>query len=153
MGCMSKHLRRSHNVNLLLYHLVCPAKRRKKVFTEEVDVELKKVCNEIGLCYEMIFIEIGSDEDHVHFLIQTIPIHSPTNIAKKIKSITARHLLKKYPWIKKETLGANLWTSGYYISTVGVHGNENVISKYVERQGKKYSQIHRSSLGLFDGLE
>ena len=99
----------------------------------------------------MIFVEIGSDEDHVHFLIQTIPPHSPTNIAKKVKSITAREILKKYPWIKRETLGSNLWTSGYCISTVGMHGNESVISNYVKNQGKKYAQIHRSSPGLFDG--
>ena len=148
---MAKHIRRSHNTNLLLYHLVCPAKRRKKVFTTEVEKELKKVCEQIGECYEMIFVEIGCDEDHVHFLIQTIPLHSPTNIAKKVKSITAREILKKHPWIKRETLGSNLWTSGYYISTVGVHGNEGVISNYVKNQGKKYTKIHRSSLGLFDG--
>jgi len=50
-------------------------------------------------------------------------------------------------------LGSNLWTSGYYISTVGAHGNESVISDYVKKQGKKYTQIHRSSIGLFDGYE
>ena len=132
---------------------MCPAKRRKKVFTKEVEEDLKKVCEQIGECYEMIFVEIGSDEDHVHFLIQTIPPNSPTNIAKKVKSITARKILKKHPWIKRETLGSNLWTSGYYISTVGVHGNESVISNYVKRQGKKYTQAYRSGLGLFAGYE
>jgi REP element-mobilizing transposase RayT len=132
---------------------VCPAKRRKKVFLPEVEEELKKVCIHIGECYEMIFVEIGSDLDHVHFLIQTIPPRSATNITKITKSITAKKLLAKFPWIKKETLGSNLWTSGYYISTVGAHGNESVISDYVKKQGKKYTQIHRSSTGLFDGYE
>jgi len=150
---VSEHINRSHNRNLLLYHLVCPAKRRKKIFLPEVVDELKKICIEIGECYEMIFVEIGSDEDHVHFLIQSIPPRSATNITKITKSITAKKLLAKFPWIKKETLGSNLWTSGYYISTVGAHGNESVISDYVKKQGKKYTQIHRSSIGLFDGYE
>jgi putative transposase len=149
---VSEHLRRSHNTNLLLYHLVCPTKRRKKVFVPEVDEALKHVCEEIGECYEMIFVEIGSDEDHVHFLIQTIPPHSPTAIAKIVKSITAKKLLAQFPWIKQKTLGSSLWTSGYYISTVGAHGNETVIGTYVKQQGKQYTQLQRKTVGLFDGL-
>ena len=100
----------------------------------------------------MIFVEIGSDEDHVHFLIQTIPPHSPTAIAKIVKSITAKKLLAQFPWIKHETLGSSLWTSGYYISTVGAHGNETVISTYVKQQGKQYIQLQRKAVGLFDGV-
>ncbi|MBI5413213.1 IS200/IS605 family transposase, partial [Candidatus Peregrinibacteria bacterium] len=30
---MSEHIVKSHNKNLLLYHLVCPAKYRRKVFS------------------------------------------------------------------------------------------------------------------------
>ena len=149
---MSEHLKRSHNTNLLLYHLVCPAKRRKKVFLSEVETELKVICTAIGECYEMIFVEIGSDIDHVHFLIQTIPSYSPSKVAKIVKSITAKQLLTKFPWIKKLTLGSNLWTSGYYISSVGAHGNESVISSYVKNQGKRYTQLHRTNTGLFDSI-
>jgi len=118
----------------------------------EVEQELKLVCHQIGECYELIFVEIGSDEDHVHFLIQSIPPYSPTNIAKIVKSITAKKLLTQFPWIKQLTLGSSLWTSGYYISTVGAHGNESVISDYVKKQGKHYAQLHRTTLGLFDCL-
>jgi REP element-mobilizing transposase RayT len=118
----------------------------------EVETALKQVCSEIGECYEMIFVEIGCDQDHVHFLIQTIPPHSPTSIARKVKSITARKLLALFPWIKHQALGSSLWTSGYYISTVGAHGNESVISTYVKNQGKHYTQLHRATLGLFDAL-
>lgn len=117
-----------------------------------VEQALKSVCQEIGECYEMIFVEIGSDTDHVHFLIQTIPPYAPTKIATIVKSITAKQLLAKFPWIKQQTLGSNLWTSGYYISTVGAHGNESVISTYVKQQGKRYTQLHRTNPGLFDTL-
>lgn len=118
----------------------------------EVVKTLKDVCGEIGECYEMIFIEIGSDQDHVHFLIQTIPTHSPMNIAKIVKSITGRKILAQHRWIKEKTLGSSLWTSGYYINTVGAHGNERVIREYVQRQGSQYAQLERKQLGLFDGL-
>lgn len=64
---MSRFVHRSHNVSVLLYHLVCPAKYRRVVFDEAVDVVLKAVCLEISLRYDITFLEIGTDHDHVHF--------------------------------------------------------------------------------------
>lgn len=146
---MSKTITRSHNRNLLLYHLVCPAKYRRKVFTKEVSNSLKNVCKRIGELYELIYIEIGLDEDHAHFLIQSVPPMDPTKIVRITKSLTARHLFKLHPEIKKQLWGGNFWTSGYYINTVGRQGNESVIKEYVRNQGKSYSQIHRQQLELF----
>lgn len=38
----------------------------------------------------LIFLEIGADKDHVHFLVQSAPNYSPAQIVKIVKSITAR---------------------------------------------------------------
>ena len=76
---MSEHIIKSHNKTLLLYHIVCPAKYRRKVFTEEVEITLKTVCYEISERFEINFVEIGADKDHVHFLIQSIPSIPVTN--------------------------------------------------------------------------
>ena len=69
-----RHISKSHNKSLLLYHYVCPVKYRRKVLTKEVARTLKKVCKGIELRYEVYFIEIGADEDHVHFLVQSVPM-------------------------------------------------------------------------------
>ena len=98
----SKHIHRSHNVSLLLYHLVCPAKYRRVVFSEEVDEALREVCIEIGQRYEMRFVEIGTDKDHVHFLVQSVPKYSPTKIARTVKSITAREVFRRVPSVRKK---------------------------------------------------
>ena len=79
---MSVFLHKSHNVSVLMYHLVCPAKYRKAIFTDEVDHVLKDVCEEISKRYEISFIEIGTDKNHVHFLIQSVPLYSPKKIAQ-----------------------------------------------------------------------
>jgi REP element-mobilizing transposase RayT len=142
----SKHIHKSHNVTLLLYHLVCPAKYRRKVFTKENEETLKNICYEIEQRYELDYIEIGSDEDHVHFLIQTVPMMRPTQIVKTTKTITAKEMFRLHPEIKKMLWGGHLWTSGYYMNTVGRHGNEEAIKKYVQNQGKQYKQIHRKEL-------
>ncbi len=87
---MSEHIYKSHNKTLLLYHFVFPAKYRRKVFTDEVETLLRNICVGIGECYEMNFVEIGMEEDHVHFLVQGIPTMSVTKMVTTIKSITAK---------------------------------------------------------------
>ena len=149
---MSEHIYKHHNKTLLLYHIVFPAKYRKKVITEAVEETLKEICIEISKRYEMQFIEIGTDDDHVHFLVQSVPNYSITQIVTIIKSITARKILKKHPEVKKILWGSNFWTSGYYVNTVGSYGTEEVIKSYVKEQGKKYKEILRQQLSLFDGL-
>jgi len=84
-----KHIRKTHNVSLLLYHFVCPAKYRKVIFGDKVDNTLVEICKDMELRYDIRFEEIGTDDDHVHFLIQSVPMYSPKQIIQKIKSITA----------------------------------------------------------------
>jgi len=147
---MSEHVLKLHNKTLLLYHVVCPAKYRRKVFTEEVEYTLKEVCMGIGERHEMRFVEIGADEDHVHFLIQRVPVLSPHRIVQIIKSITAKEVFRLHPEVKQKLWGGKFWTSGYYANTVGQYGNEKVIKEYVRKQGRIYYQIHRGQLTLFD---
>ena len=142
-----------HNVSLIIYHLVCPAKFRREIFSEGVSITLKKTCLELGIRYEIDFLEIGTDNDHVHFLIQTIPNRSVSNTVKIIKSITAREIYRKHPEIKKFLWGGNIWTMGYYINTVGQYGNLNMIQNYVKKQGiPTYTQLHAQQVSLFDTL-
>ena len=136
---------------MLLYHLVCPSKYRRVVFTDEVDSCLKDVCLEIAKRYEVKFIEIGTDLDHVHFLVQSVPMYSPTHLVRIVKSITAREIFRLVPSVKKQLWGGEFWSKGYFVNTVGQKGNEESIAKYVRNQGreKEYQQLHREQLSLF----
>lgn len=145
-----EHVRKRHNVSLLIYHIVCPAKYRREIFSEGVSTTLKKTCLELGLRYEIEFLEIGTDIDHVHFLIQTIPNRSVSNTVKMIKSVTAREIYKKHPEVKEFLWGGNIWTMGYYINTVGQYGNLDMIQNYVKNQGiPAYTQLHTQQYNLF----
>lgn len=130
--------------------MVCPAKYRRVVFNAEVDKELKAVCLEIAKRYEIVFLEIGTDRDHVHFLVQSVPTYSPTKIVQIIKSITAREIFRRVPQVKKQLWGGEFWSDGYFIVSVGQHANETVIRDYVEKQGeaKHYQQLHAQQPGL-----
>ena len=149
---MSEHIIKSHNKTLLLYHLVCPVKYRKDVITPEVEKTLKEVCLEISKCYEIHFVEIGTDLDHVHFLIQTVPMMLPTRFVQTTKSITAKEIFLKHPEVKKLLWRGHFWTSEFYLNTVGRFGNEQTIRNYVKNQGREYKQIYRAQLTIFEDL-
>ena len=112
---------------------------------------MRDICMEISKRYEIRFLEIGTDKDHVHFLVQTIPMYSPKKIVQTIKSITAREIFMRVPSVKKALWGGEFWSKGYFINTVGQFGNEKSITEYVKKQGreKEYKKLHSQQLELF----
>ena len=149
---MSKLIRKSHNVSILLYHFVCPAKYRRAVFDDNVEEVLREICLEISKRYQIEFVEIGVDTDHVHFLVQSVPTYSATKIIKMIKSLTAREIFKRAPHVKRQLWGGEFWSDGYYVATVGQAVSEDVIRQYVKNQGQQpsdYKQLHAQQLKLF----
>ena len=125
-----------------MYHLVFPAKYRRVVFDSQVDIVLKDVCEEIENRYQIKFLEIGLDNDHIHFLVKSVPTYSVTKIVTMIKSLTAREVFKRCPQVKKQLWGGEFWTDGYFASSVGKHRNEEIIGKYVKGQGDNNQKLH-----------
>ena len=148
---MSEFIHKSHNVSVLLYHIVCPAKYRRVVINDSVDKTIQETCEEISKRYEIKFLEIGTEGDHVHFLIQSVPTYSPSKIVTTIKGILSRKIFEIHPEVKKQLWGGEFWSDGYFVSTVSKYGNEEIISNYVKSQGteKGYKQIYRRQLELF----
>jgi putative transposase len=50
--------------------------------------------------------------------------------------MTAREIFKACPEVKRYLWGGEFWSDGYFVSTVGAHGNEEMIRNYVQQQGK-----------------
>ena len=148
---MINSIKKSHNVSHLLYHLVCPAKYRRLVFRDisGVDEAIREICIEIQKRYDIHFVEIGTDDDHIHFLIQSVPMISPSEIAQIVKSITAREVFKRKPEVKKLFWGGEFWTKGFYINTVGYSGDKETIANYIKNQGLKYQQLYSQQSKLF----
>jgi len=149
---MSEPIRRRQNESIILYHFVCPAKYRRVVFDRHVEDVLKETCIGLEKGYDIRFLEIGTDGDHVHFLVQSIPKWSATQVIRIIKSITAKEIFQKCPEVKQKLWGGEFWTDGFYVATVGQKAVERTIAEYVREQGKEkeYSKMYENQLSFFE---
>ena len=120
-----------------MYHIVATVKYRKSILSNEVTNFLKNTCIEISQRFEIHFLEIGTDKNHVHFLIQSIPTLSVSKLVQVIKGNLSKQIFLNFPELKKELWGGQLWTDGYYANTVSQYGGEKTISRYIQNQGKQ----------------
>jgi putative transposase len=63
-----------------------------------------------------------------------------------LKRLTAREIFRRCPQVKKQLWGGEFWSDGYFASTVGKHGDETTIGRYVQGQGKEYHKLHSDHL-------
>jgi putative transposase len=116
------------------------------VFDKGVDETLQEVCLEIEKRYEVHFLEIGTDNNYVHFLIQSVPSKSPTQIIKIVKSIAPSEIFRIHREVKTQLWGGEFWTDGYFVNTISKFRDESTISKYVREEGveKDYTVLHQA---------
>lgn len=124
---MCECIDKSHNVSVLLYHNVCSAKYCRVVFSEAVDKILKEIYLEISKRYEVEFVVIVMDKDHVHFLMQSVPSLIQTQIIRTLKRITVKETFGLHRKVRPKLWGGEFWANGYYVNTQGRHGDENTI--------------------------
>ncbi|HZD36304.1 MAG TPA: IS200/IS605 family transposase [Nitrososphaeraceae archaeon] len=100
-----------HLVYSCQYHVVFTPKYRRKVLTDDLDMELMP--------------------DHVHLLLDIIPKKGVETVVNMIKGYTSHELRKEFPSLK--TRLPTLWTHSKFISSVGAVTLE-VVKKYIEEQ-------------------
>ena len=122
------------NIN---YHIVWSTKYRRKVLTPIIEKRLKEILIDIGKKkgFQIAEIEVGQ-KDHVHVFVSALPKISISYIAKMMKGISGRLLLKEFPEISKELWNGELWNPSYYVETIG-SVSEEAIRKYIQNQEKE----------------
>ena len=132
---MSKLKTKAHNQTRLVFHIVCCIKYRRNVLTEKVKNTLINICMEIEERYEIDFLEVGTDKNHVHILVQLAPKMSVSEAVRIIKSITGRMMFKIHPKMKTILRKGQFWSGGYFANTVSQNMSEQSIAEYVKNQG------------------
>ena len=126
----------THHAYRIMYHFVWIPKYRNKVFKTPYREKLKSIIRKASHDYEMEVQEIEVVVDHIHMMISARPSISPSKIMQIIKSISAREFFNLYPEIKKKYFwGGKLWTSSFFVETIG-NRNEEEVRRYVQDQLK-----------------
>lgn len=122
-----------YNIN---YHIVFSTKYRRKVLNDKIEKRLKEILINVGKVkgFEIAEIEVGL-QDHVHVFVSAIPKISISYIAKMLKGISGRLLLKEFPEIQLQLWNGELWNPSYYVETIGSI-SEEAIKTYIQKQEK-----------------
>ena len=118
------------------YHLVWCVKYRHDILHGEIDADVKALLRKIAVDNEIQIIEMESDKDHIHLLIDCKPQHVIPSIVKAFKGVSARLLFKKHPELKQRLWGGHLWNPSYFVATDSEHTEEQIRS-YIKSQKKK----------------
>ncbi|WP_273837605.1 IS200/IS605 family transposase [Halococcus sp. PRR34] len=124
--------RGNHTVYTINYHFVwCPKYRHAILDRIELSLErsIHNVAEKRG--YDVLSLHIGPD--HVHLFLSAHPKYAPSEIARTVKSITAREM-----WEQHESLlsrffwGGGFWERSFYVGTTGEMSSRTV-EMYINR--------------------
>ena len=118
------------------YHIVWCVKYRRRVLLGEVEKDLKKAMIEIAGNYGVTIVEMETDQDHIHLLVECTPQHYIPDILKTLKGVSARRLFQLHPEIKQKLWGGHLWNPSYFVATISEH-TETQIRTYIQNQQQK----------------
>lgn len=101
------------------YHIVWCVKYRHKVLEGRVEQRLIELLKQIAEDNGFDILEINTDKDHIHLLINCSPQHYIPNMIKAMKGVSARLLMKEFgDALKRKLWGGHLWNPSYFVATV-----------------------------------
>ena len=132
-----QYKKQSHCVYHCLYHIIFGTKYRRKILNDGIFAYMEKLLLELKEHYpELEIMKINHGQDHLHIMMWVPPKWPVAKAVQLLKANAARGLKQKFPFLKQVYWGTeSIWSEGYFVSTVGV--NEDVIRKYIEKQGEE----------------
>ena len=119
------------------YHIVWCVKYRHKILNLKIETRLIEILQQIANDNNFSILEVNTDLDHVHLLIDCTPQQYIPDIMKALKGVSARLLIKEFgDELKKKLLGGHLWNPSYFVATVSENTKEQ-IRNYIENQKER----------------
>lgn len=125
--------RAKHNLKV---HLILVCKYRKKLLVGNINKLIKNTIYEIESKSDFNIIEMETDKDHIHIMLQYIPRISISSIVNRIKSITTHRIWKNHNiYLQKHFWRENtFWSDGYFACSIG-EASPETIRNYIANQG------------------
>ena len=134
----TKYRSKGHCKFLLRYHLILVCKYRLKLMSaNSIFSDIKKLSEQIAKEHNVDIWYLGSDKDHIHYMIEVEPNTNLANFVKTLKSYTTYHIWKKYPNYLRKCFWKErtFWSCGYFIASIG-EVSSDTLKEYIENQGK-----------------
>ncbi len=132
-----KYRRGYHNKYRLMVHLILVVKYRKKLFvTENVVDDLKQSLHDISKTKGWKILEMETDKDHIHILLDYKVTDCVADIVKILKMVSTNMIWKNYPHMMKRYFWREhtLWSDGYFACSIG-EASKETIERYIQNQG------------------
>ena len=134
---MDDYKRGGHSKYSMKVHLIFVTKYRKKLFKKKkLSEDIKQFLFEAIQKYGYSIIQMETDKDHAHILLEYSPKTSVSNIVKQLKQYSTHQMwqyhsdyLSKQYWKHKI-----LWSDGYFACSIGQVSQE-IIERYIQNQG------------------
>lgn len=134
---MDDYKRGCHSKYSLKVHLIFITKYRKKILkSNKRGDDVKQFLYDATKKYGYTIIQMETDKDHVHILLEHSPKTSVSDIVKQLKQYSTyqmwqhhKEYLSKHYW--KQQI---LWSDGYFACSIGQVSQET-IEKYIQNQG------------------
>lgn len=130
-------IKSAHSVYQTQYHICIVTRFRRKWLNPGIASYTKDLLQGLRKGYpDWEYIEIGTDEDHIHIHMIIPPKYAVSKVVEIIKSKTSLQLKHKFQIFQQIYWDrGGIWSVGYFVSTVGA--DEKVIRRYVAEQGKE----------------
>ena len=130
--------RSSHAVFDCRYHLIFATKRRKRALREPHEREYcARLLRRVAEKYDMVMLAMEVDEDHVHMYLEIPPQQAVGTAVRAFKSLSARYLVRRFPYLRKYFYGGAVWSPSYFVRSIGEGVTAETVRKYIETHDQK----------------
>jgi putative transposase len=118
----------------LFYHIVFSTKGRKDLISPEIEARVWAYIGGIARKHEIIAVQVGRIDNHVHVLILAKPKFSPSQIVQWLKGESSRWIHRTFPDLAKFE-----WQDGYGVFSVSKSSVPDV-AQYIEHQREHHQK-------------
>lgn len=141
--------RSSHAVFDCRYHLIWATKRRRRALREPHEREYcEKLLRRVAEKYDTPVIAIEVDEDHVHLYLEIPPQQSVGEAVRRFKSLSARYLVQRFPYLRKAFYGNSVWSPSYFVRSIGEGVTAETVRRYIETHEER-AELGSAQVELF----
>lgn len=113
-------------------YIVFTPKYRRKIIYNKLRRDIVQIIKDLCKWKGIEIIEGKAMPDHIHILVKIPPKMSISNFMGYLKGKSAMMIFARHGNLKYKFGNNNFWSTGYYVSTVGL--NEATIAKYIKEQ-------------------